>query len=1224
MLKKPIVYLAPGLAFMIIAWLLQVFAGDYYNSRAYFTRLVQGNIDDQLRLIEQDMVPVLDSVATVDIVKFSDFNLEVSHAYYVYRQNELILWSNYKVVPPFPVVAGDFAIKAVTLDNNVFIARKWLSESPAGKLAIVSLLPVFVDFSVQNNYLADFANKNIFLGHDVRVVLMPEKGALPVVVRGHTLFWLANDPGFVFENSPFNKWLLAIYSLAILLLITGFYLWAATLARQKGKWVLLLAVLLLWLGLKGVMYLSGFPMVFLGIDLFDSRFYTVSLLERSFGDMLLNTVMIFLLSLIVFKHYRLVKPVQGNSKWRQLGYATGIFFLLNLVINYQYLQLRTIYFNSQISLDITQTLAFDNFRILSVLVFLLISASTMLLFHVLFKRMELLVPRVKDKFIVLLGGSLLFWLFTYGANMPVANLLAVTIGISLFLFVTGIHRSLQQLSNAITVYILFWLITEAAIGGWCISQFEQVRETNEMVRYAQNLAAKNDYMAEFMLHQAVVAIQKDPSISTRLSNPFLAKDFIVKKIKAGYLNKYLDKYNIAIYLYSHSGEGIPGFGTTLEYQRIKSRYALPENKTEFANIYILTQEIRSLAKHYMAFVPVSRYRNVIGYIILDLRQKRLVPQNVYPELLVDNRFVDYQKPDYSYAIFEGNMLIQSSGEMDYHYFDATNLPDNNPFVQYGYRHYVLQDNKGDTVVVSKESRYLWQVVSNTNFLLTVLIVPIILLLGLYLGYQLQQGQQISYIARIQLFLNLAFFIPLALVTVTTLSFITASFKQALIAGKLEESSRLAEQIERETDAYLVDVAAKDLLTDKVTELADYGRFDANVYGTDGLLITTTEPGIFSSGLQSVYLNPVAFARIVEQHEPTIVASEQIGSLRYYTTYAAIKSPETNRLLGVLAMPFFRAEKAIEANQISALTTILNVFILIFILALLATFQTSRWLTAPLLLIREKLGQTSFSGENKPIAWNSDDEIGKLIAEYNNMLVKLEASKEALARSQKESAWREVAQQVAHEIKNPLTPMKLTLQKLEQAVNRQDKESSARIAQTVKNLLQQLQMLNDIVTSFSEFAKMPIPRNEKMNLAELLHELEVFFAHEETIHLELQLHAAEVFISADYKLMNRIITNIIINAGQSAKQGQEKVAVKIKTMAIPAKQAIQIIITDNGTGIAADVVDRVFIPRFSTKKEGSGIGLAVAKHGIEHAGGTIWFETKWGEGTTFYMELPQIE
>ncbi|RLB62182.1 MAG: hypothetical protein DRH08_12830, partial [Deltaproteobacteria bacterium] len=888
-----------------------------------------------------------------------------------------------------------------------------------------------------------------------------------------------------------------------------------------------------------------------------------------------------------------------------------------------YLQLRTIYFNSQISLDITRSLEFDSFRLLSILVFVLISGSTVLLFHVFIKRFDSYIVNIKERIIGLLFGSILFLGFTYIVNLPVANLVFVTILIIAILLISGMHRSIQKASNAITLYVLFWIIVESAIGAWCISDFERARETNKMVRYAQKLAAKNDYMAEFMIAEVMTSVKNDPSISARLSNPFLSKEFIISKISRGYLSKYLDKYNTSIYLYSHSGEGTPGFGTTQNYFDIKSRYAQERNKTEFPELFILNQDLKTLSRHYMTFLPIERYGKEIGYIILDFRQKRLIPQNVYPELLVDNRFMDYEAEEYSYGIFESGFLIQSSGELDYNLFDIQNVKDDNPWLENGYLHYLLEDGRGDTIVVSAKSQYMTQLVSNSTFLLTILIFPIILFLAFYLIFRLYRGQQISYIAKIQLFLNLAFFVPLALVTITTLSFITTSFKQEQIDQKLEESGRLVVQIESETDAFLINITAKELLTEKLVELTSYEHYDATVFGTDGTLITTTQPGIFNAGLQSTRLNPRALIKLVEKHESTTVETERIGDLRYYSTYSAIKSPETNRLLGILAIPFFRAERAIENNQIEALTTILNVFIFIFILAMLATFQTSKWLITPLLLIRQRLGQTSFSEENKPIQWDSDDEIGKLISEYNQMLVKLEASKEALTRSQKESAWREVAQQVAHEIKNPLTPMKLTLQKLEHKVNKQGGGSDDKLVATVKNLLNQLQMLNDIVTSFSEFAKMPIPKNEKLNIVEVLIQLKNFFESDEIIDLKLQLHAEEVFIFADRKLMSRILSNIIINAGQSRRDEQDVVNVLITSEYVPGNASVQISIQDDGSGIDKEVVDRVFIPRFSTKKEGSGIGLAVAKHGIEHAGGTIWFETEWGSGTTFFLQLPEV-
>jgi two-component system nitrogen regulation sensor histidine kinase NtrY len=1221
MFKKPVFYVILGAILLIGGLLLQKFASAYYTSQAYFSQLVEENLAEELTELEYNMIPVLDRLSTIEILKFGDFNNTTKHPYFVYRNQELKVWSDYHFAPEYKLIAGEYSIKLISYNNNIFIARKWFTESKAGPFEVVSLLPIYTEFAVQNMYLSNFANEDLFNRQEVTVSNTPDNNAYPIALRNNPVFWLVSKANFSLAYSPYKTSLFIIYSLAILLFMGAVVLWTIEKTSVHGKWILMLAVLLGWIVLKITMNIFDFPAALLGIDLFDSRFFAVSWFERSFADMLLNTIMIFVLVTIAFIYYRIVKNKILLAPMARMLYAVVLVFLLNLVFNYQYLQLRTIYFNSQINLDITHSLTYDSFRILAVFVFLLISMSTAMLFHILFKRLEIQASSNREKVISLLVGSILFWLFTYLVNLPVANLIGATVFIIIILFVTKIHHSLLQVSNAITLYILFWILIESVVAGWCIAEFENIRETNKMVRYAQNLVSKNDYMAEFMIEEAIISIKNDPSISARMRNPFLSKEYIIKKIARGFLGKYLDKYNASIYLYSQSGEGIPGFGTTLNYFDIQSRYGLANNKTEYDDLYVLTQDIRSLAKHYMAFVPIQRYGKIIGHIVLDFRQKRLVPQNVYPELLVDNRFLDYQINEYSYAIFEGDVLIQNSGDMDYNLFNQKGLSGNNPWKENGYKHYLLADNKGDTIVVSSKVQYLRQLLSNSAYLLITLLLPIIILLGIYLIYQVNRGQQISYIAKIQLFLNLAFFIPLAVVTITTLSFITSSFRQELVEGKLKESNRLATQIESETDAFLVNISAKELLTDKLVQLANYGHFDATVYGTDGIMITTTQPNIFSTGLQSEYINYQALVKLVERHELYTVENEAIGGLSYYATYAAIKSPETNRLLGIVAIPFFKAESTIENNQIDALTTILNVFSLIFILALVATLQTSRWLTAPLLLIRQKMGQTSFSKENKPIQWNSDDEIGKLIGEYNNMLVKLEASKEALARSQKESAWREVAQQVAHEIKNPLTPMKLTLQKLERAIGLNDNESD-QFAVTVKNLLNQLQMLNDIVTSFSEFAKMPIPKNEKMNLADVLKELKAFFDTEKHIDLKLQLHTDPVYITADYKLMSRIISNVIINAGQSRKEGQKVVEVNIITEQVLANDAVQVMIHDNGTGIAQDVVERVFIPRFSTKKEGSGIGLAVAKHGIEHAGGTIWFETEWGKGTTFYLQLPE--
>ena len=1223
MLKKSYLYLIAGLIVFIGTGVWHSLSTDYYTSKEYFISQIESKIEQELIQLELEMIPILDTVSTTDLLKFEDFKAETKYPYFIYRNSELKIWSNYHYVPAFEQVDKDRSLSIVNSNGSIYLMRTWVTESRAGRFEIAGIIPLYIDYKVQNSYLTDFTNIEIFKRNNANISLLEKDSYLPIQIREESLLWISDDFSLQLENSNFNKALFSLYSLGLLFCLIGLALWTIQLSKKKGKkWILLVGIIVVWGLLKLIMALFGFPDRFIQVDMFDPRFFAVSWFERSFGDMLLNTVAIFLLSIVLFRNFRQVIRIYKPGKITAILLNAFWVILLHLIINYQYLQLRTIYFNSQLSLDITQSFSFNNFRIYSLLVFLLIGVSSALLFHVVFKRLEAYATDIKQRTLAILIGTVIFVAFSFYVNLPLANLVLVAIAMSILFFSTGIHRSLQQANISLTLYVLFWIIVESLIGGWCVHDFEKTKESNSMVRYAQNLALKNDYMAEFMLNEVMESVSNDPSISARLSNPFLSKEYIVNKILKGYFSNYLDKYASSIYLYTQSGEGLPEYGTTQNYHTIKQRYALDENSTEYDELFILTQDIRSLSKHYMAFLPIMRYDNIIGYIIIDCRQRRLVPENVYPELLIDNRFSEYQNSNYSYAIFEQDFLIHSSGDMDYNFLNIEALRDMTFWSQNGYLHYLLADGDGDTVIVSKPYDPLWQIISNTSFLIAAFLLPTIILLLTFLLYSLQKGREISYTAKIQVFLYLAFFVPLVLVTVTTLSFITTSFREELMETKISDSSRLASQIETETDAFLVDVTSKDLLTEKLEQLARYGNFDATVFGIDGEMITATQPGIYSNGLQSGLLNSHAFLRLIEGDETNIIIDESIGRLNYYTTYSAIKSRETNRLLGVLGIPFFKAESTIETNQIEALNTILNVFVVIFLIALISTFQTSRWLTAPLLIIRERIGKTSFSGENVPINWDSDDEIGKLITEYNNMLVKLENSKEALARSQKESAWREVAQQVAHEIKNPLTPMKLTLQKLERAIG--DGGSNDKIEVTVKNLLSQLQILNDIVTSFSEFAKMPIPKNEKMNLSDTIHELKVFFDNEEKIDLELQLHSSEVLISADKKLMNRILSNIIINAGQSRKEGQKKVKVVISTVRQEENKAILLTLSDNGTGISDDVVERVFIPRFSTKKEGSGIGLAVAKHGVENSGGAIWFETEWDKGTRFYIQLPELE
>jgi nitrogen fixation/metabolism regulation signal transduction histidine kinase len=258
--------------------------------------------------------------------------------------------------------------------------------------------------------------------------------------------------------------------------------------------------------------------------------------------------------------------------------------------------------------------------------------------------------------------------------------------------------------------------------------------------------------------------------------------------------------------------------------------------------------------------------------------------------------------------------------------------------------------------------------------------------------------------------------------------------------------------------------------------------------------------------------------------------------------------------------------------------------------------------------------------NEPMYWSSKDEIGLLVNEYNQMLSKLEASKKVLASTEKESAWREMAKQVAHEIKNPLTPMKLTLQHLLRLEKEGKLEDAGKLKKSLETMIHQVDALNGIASSFSTFAKMPLPNNELMNFKEVLLRVLELFKTDKRMELEFKddSFTDQISILGDDKLFGRVISNLIINGMQAVEPGKKP---HIRIWLWLTDWDVFLEISDNGKGIPVELRDKIFIPNFSTKSQGSGLGLAIAKSGVETAGGKIWFETEVGKGTTFFLTFP---
>ena len=243
----------------------------------------------------------------------------------------------------------------------------------------------------------------------------------------------------------------------------------------------------------------------------------------------------------------------------------------------------------------------------------------------------------------------------------------------------------------------------------------------------------------------------------------------------------------------------------------------------------------------------------------------------------------------------------------------------------------------------------------------------------------------------------------------------------------------------------------------------------------------------------------------------------------------------------------------------------------------------------------------------------------LVREYNHMVDQLAVSAEKLARSERESAWREMAKQIAHEIKNPLTPMKLSVQQLQRSTEKDPENQKKSIRQIAQTLIDQIDHLSTIATEFSNFAQMPRTNNEEVNLQEKIMKISELFRNTEQMEIETDFdlkNPAVVF--ADREQITRVFINLLKNAIQSIPEDREgKIGIRLETDEWLARVKVM----DNGKGIPDEMGDKLFQPNFTTKSSGMGMGLAIVKSIVENAGGTIRYETELGKGTTFIIELP---
>ncbi len=1177
---------------------------------------------------DEDYIAILMANRPDEALSFTNLTIPTNHPYYIFSESgELVYWSDFSFMPDFELV--DPKINQHILEDRfgIYYSKiKRFSRDNKG-FWLVQLYPLYFKRDIQNEFLQSGFNKFVFGNGLVALSEKREEGYKEVLgSKGEFLFSVYFDPDYLpIEQS--NKFAILIFFFSLLILVLILTREIVLVYWRKGEKIrsTLYAGLVLFI-VRALMLLFRFPRDYFDFEIFDSSGYASSYFNPSLGDLFINIICLAIIFGMLLA-YIAGKEFKSWLGARKIRYNSRLFLIFSylastVLLSVFYGLYIDILSNSQWDLNILSLPSLDWFKFISLLVVFVGGAGyfmfTVLILNLIFYDNSVPIPKAiytlvyfSIPFMIGLGYWNWMWAAAYMAHFI---LLVAAIHFNLFrhIFKIGLNTFLT---------FFFGCLIAAIIIGIASHQVYLSRNFQSKLSFGSQQLIENDILAEFFLSDIMNRVSEDIFIKTSLVDPLMQKESIDKKIRKIHMDNYFDQYALKIKVFNAIGDNVLDRGNVNELDDLRKDYVKSDYATSVRDLYFINQGKEGEGNQYFAFIPLLRDEVYIGTVFLELRQLRVLAGSVFPKLLMDEKYVgSLNQKKYDFAVYEEGELQYGVGLFNYRAADLKNVLEQPILYEKGvyrkkFHHIGVRENDRVIVVSSPVYPFYYILADISLFFLGFIAFTLISLLAVTFSKRMGSFD-FNYATKLQLYLNFAFFFPILIISLIIVGLFTNSYQEELHRQYLQKASLVKDNLSNVIEKQRTGLLEKDELEEAMNNLSGNANTDINLYDNRGILINTSQPNIFDKKVLTPYINPHAMVELVEGQNNLVLLEETIGNLNFKSVYAAIRSNDGQEVQAILAVPFFESETELDLLIADVLSNIINIFVLVFILFLFISYFVSKNLTFPFKLLTQKLKVTGLEN-NEPMYWPANDEIGLLVNEYNNMLFKLDASKKELAETEKESAWREMAKQVAHEIKNPLTPMKLTLQHLLRLQAEGNLDDPTKLKKPIETLIHQVDTLSDIATSFSNFAKMPQPKKELMDFKSVvLGTLELFKNRENEKIIFGDLTEEETLtVLGDKQLFGRIIANLIIN-GFQASDHQKKALMHVFLRIIEDQVVLEI--RDNGKGIPKELRDKIFMPNFSTKSEGSGLGLAIAKRGVETEGGKIWFNTIEEKGTSFFL------
>ncbi len=1071
-------------------------------------------------------------------------NDDIFYFPYGYRINHL----NSRVVTNTPLAYLKLVEQYVNLGSAWYIVNVIVKDNQT----VVSALLVQTEYPTENSALSNSINPNFYLRRQLSIVPVTFDESYIVHGKdGGVLFSVLKTlPGKGASAGVALRWF------AILTVILALF---SNLQKRRG----VKEFFSLFAGLAVLRFVAVYQARELQgeLEIFSPNLYADFGIFSSLGDLLINNILIFLLIMALFMIRKSLALIILKSSPLRKRVLTVVFLIIPMaLLPYIYLSLKSLILNSNIVMELYKI---DEISEYTLLVYL----SYGLLFLALLFSLQLLRP-------LLVSGKRI----SFMERTPIA------------IFITFVS--------------LFTLAT--------VSYYGFIKEYNRNRVWTTKMSVERDLTMELQLRSIEKFIENDPIIRLWVTVD-QNSEMISNRLTEAYFWSILQKYDMRIttcrpnsmLITEISNQDASPVHCNSFYETEIKRYGM--RLGENSSFFFMNNYNGRIS--YLGVFPVYAFgQEILLYIELD--SKFLRESIGYPDLLLDHKKIDsYNIPSgYSYAKYLNNRLISYGGRYNYSLsYDKELDTGFKTERSNGYLHFINKISEENIIIISRQERNTFQYTVSFSYLMlfySLMILGLIRIRHKGFIYTLPKS---SFRWKITVLIISSLVFALVAMGAGSIWFSIRYFNESNREQMEEKMSSVQSSLsiyskfaQRYNDQQFNNLR----LLEAMNRLSNTAQIDINVYGSDGLLLRTTRSEVFDRYLLGTRMNPVAFREIVYNNKKQFVNRERVGDLTYYSLYAPLFNVD-GKLVAIANIPYFSRQSDFRKDASSIIAAIINIYLLLLIGAVFGGIALSNSISKPLAEISKKMQLLDLSQQPEHINYTNRDELGILVAAYNKMVDDLNESTTRLAQGEREQAWREMARQIAHEIKNPLTPMRLSIQHLMRLKEQGVKDWPKRFDALANSLIEQIDILSDAAGEFSSFSRFYSEDSTRFDLNTVVKEQIILFNTRDNITLTFESGVQDAFVTARKTQITRVLVNLLSNAYQ-AVESQESGNILV-TLA-RAEHFYEIAVHDDGAGVPDSLTHRLFKPNFTTKSGGTGLGLAICRSIMEQSQGAVKYNT----------------